>query len=199
MFLYGRKIKPSFSWTVMAFCTWNWSNWEFVGNKYLLILKVYRESEAHLYRLRQRRSRCHFPGKLASQNPQGGSLGNKWNGPRGQQNTLTRTWFHEQGLPGRGRWWVLWEKEKGNKRKAGHMWNKPSNILWHSLPEDIHVSLGSAETSWEKIVQCLIYSHRAKEQPFLWVRSVPALRCYAMYRALEGMMYNTLIVYNYIT
>lgn len=33
------------------------------------------------------------------------------------------------------------------------MWNKPPNILWHSLPREIHVSLGSAEASWERRVQ----------------------------------------------
>lgn len=33
------------------------------------------------------------------------------------------------------------------------MWNKPPDILWHSLPGDIHVSLGSRKLSWERTVQ----------------------------------------------
>ncbi len=44
------------------------------------------------------------------------------------------------------------EKES-TKEKADHMWSKPSDILWHSLPGDIHVSLRSAEPSWERKVQ----------------------------------------------
>lgn len=39
------------------------------------------------------------------------------------------------------------------QRKEGHMWSKPPSILWYSSPGDIHVSLGSAEPSWETNVQ----------------------------------------------
>lgn len=37
--------------------------------------------------------------------------------------------------------------------KASHMWNKPPDILWHSLPGDIHVSQGSRKPSWERTLQ----------------------------------------------
>lgn len=108
---------------------------------------------AYLYRWHWCQSRCRCPGRHAWQNRQDGSHGNKWNGPHVQQNTLSQTWFREQGLPERGRWWELWEREREHERKAGHMWSKPPDILWHSLPGDIHVSLGSALPSWERTVQ----------------------------------------------
>lgn len=50
-------------------------------------------------------------------------------------------------------WWELQEREGEHKRNVSHMWSKPPNILWHSSPGDIHVSLGSAQSSREKIVE----------------------------------------------
>lgn len=100
--------------------------------------------ETHLYRWHRCQSRCHCPGKLVWQIRQAGSPGNKWNGPHVQQSTWSQIWFREQGLPEKGRWWELWEREKELERNVSHMWNKLPDILWHSPPEDIHVSLGSA-------------------------------------------------------
>lgn len=36
--------------------------------------------------------------------------------------------------------------------------------------------------------KCLIYSQPAEERPFLWVRIIPAAKCYAMFLALESLM-----------
>lgn len=59
----------------------------------------------------------------------------------------TKSWGSQRGAGGgscrRGK--------KEHKRNASHMWRKPPNILWHSAPGDIHVSLGSAEASREKM------------------------------------------------
>lgn len=109
-------------------------------------------SDAHLCRRHWRHSRCRCPGKHVLSSRSVGSPGNTRNGPRVRQRTWSQTWFREQGLPERGRWWELWERrrEGEHERNASHMWSKPADILWHSLPGDIHVSLGSGQISWEK-------------------------------------------------
>lgn len=42
-----------------------------------------------------------------------------------------------------------WGRESEREGNASHMWRKPADILWHSPPGDIHVSLGSRHISGE--------------------------------------------------
>lgn len=55
------------------------------------------------------------------------------------------------------------------------MWNKPPDILWHSLPEDIHVSLGSAgfmgKDCWN---QMLHLQSQGREKAILMYHTSPS-------------------------
>lgn len=155
---------------------------------YLLLRKLHVPICTHRHRRHWCQSRCHCPGKHVRQNQQDGSPGNKWSGPHVQQNILSRTWFRERGLPGRGRWWELREIDSEYERKAGHMWDKLPDILWHFLPGDIHVSLGSWKPSWEKTLQTphLQWEGRGSD------RIGPGTKC-NMLQALQNWM---LVLYN---